>query len=123
MIVALGVALLLAIGRCLERRANYLGKVSANASMQALYTIDNNGKLQYVSARHPFVFMYADMFNADDTLKPEYVSFVKEQHAYFAGLVRKYRHAASHPWLHVEPDPPRPKSMLGKPLLQPPPPW
>jgi hypothetical protein len=29
--------------------------------------------------------------------------------AYHAALARKYRYAASHPWLPVEPDPPRPE--------------
>ena len=29
--------------------------------------------------------------------------------AYYAEMSRKYRHAARFPWLHVEPDPPRPE--------------
>jgi len=124
MIVAAAIALLLAVGRCLQRRAYYLGQVSVNASMQALYTIGRNGKLDYGSDRHPFLFMNRELFNQDDTLKPEHVKDVKEQHDYFDFLVRKYRHAASHPWVYVEPNPPRPESTHGIPLLQPPrPPW
>jgi hypothetical protein len=120
MIVLAAIALLLAVGLCLERRTYYLGQVIVNQSMQALYTIGRDGKLVYFSDRHPCVFMNIYMFNEDDTLKPEYVRDVREQHAHFEGLVRKYRHAASHPWLYVEPDPPRPKSVLGIPLLRPP---
>jgi hypothetical protein len=124
MIAATAIAVLLAAGRYLERRTYYLGQASVNAGMRALYTIGGNGKLDYFSDRHPFVFMNADMFKNDDTLKPEYVKDVNKLHAYFDGLVRKYRHAASHPWLYVEPDPPPPKSMPGIPLLRPPaPPW
>jgi hypothetical protein len=109
MIVAAGIAVMLGVGRCMEQRAHYLGQASVNASMEALYRIGSNGKLEYDSARHPFVFIFKHIFNEDDTLKPEYVNRVKVQHAYFEGLVRKYRYGASHPWLSLEPDPPRPR--------------
>jgi hypothetical protein len=109
MIVAAAIALLLTIGRCMERRAYYLGQVSVNSTMEALYRIGKNGKLEYVSDRHPFVFIFPDMFNKDDTLKAKNERFIQEQHAYFDGLVRKYRYAASYPWTYVELDQPRPR--------------
>ena len=101
------VGLLLAVGRLLKRRAFYLGQVTVNASMEALCRIDRNGKLDYGPYKNPYLLGNRDLFNGDETLKPEYVEMVAEQHAYFDGLVRKYRYAASHPWVSVEPDPHR----------------
>jgi hypothetical protein len=103
------VGLLLTVGRLIERRAFYLGQVIVNSSMEALYRIDRNGKMDYGPYKHPYLLVNREFFNDDDTLKQENVQEVTEQHAYFDGLVRKYRYAASHPWVSVEADPPRPQ--------------
>jgi hypothetical protein len=101
-------ALLLVTGRLVQRRAFYLGQLTVNRSMEAIYRIDRNGRMDYGALKHPYLIANPELFNDDETLKSEYVKIVEEQHAYFDGLVRKYSYAAAHPWVSVEPDAPRP---------------
>jgi hypothetical protein len=84
--------------------------MSVNSSMERLYRIGPDGKLEYLGGKHPYDKYTAPyMFNPDETVKPEYRKIMEQQHQYFESLMRKYRHAASHPWESVEPDPPRPR--------------
>jgi hypothetical protein len=109
MIVAAVVGLLLTVDRYERRRKFCLGQIIVNSSMERLYRIDRNGRLDYGDLKHPIMYCNREQLNNDDTLKSEYVKLFMEQHAYFDALVRKYRYAASHPWTDIEPDPPPPQ--------------
>jgi hypothetical protein len=78
--------------------------------MVALLRVGADGRLEYDHGEHPYnKHTMRDMFNADGTLTPNHRAIVLQQHDYFEGLVRKYRYAASHSWMRVDPDPPRPQ--------------
>ena len=103
MIAAGIVAVTLAAWRCMERRAYYLGRVKAAALLEQRYSHRRNVMLSTGE-----YLINESFFDADGNMKPNFATILDQWHAYYAGLVRKYRYAASHPWLAVEPDLPPP---------------
>jgi hypothetical protein len=47
-----------------------------------------------------------EMFDADGQMKAENAAMFELLRVYFEAMGRKYRYAAAHPWLSVDPDPP-----------------
>jgi hypothetical protein len=54
-------------------------------------------------------FLHERFFEADGTLKEHFARLFERNREHYAALERKYRYAAAHPWLGVEPDPPEPE--------------
>jgi hypothetical protein len=47
---------------------------------------------------------FKDEFYNGNVLKTEVVHYLDELHDHYAALEKKYRYAASHPWIETEPD-------------------
>jgi hypothetical protein len=93
---------ILAVTVGIQRRARYLEKYRSYKLPEILSGIRRDEKIDGVSWLARFYF------DADGNLKREYLNRFKTQQAYYSGLRRKYRYAADHPWIYVEPDPPSP---------------
>jgi hypothetical protein len=59
-------------------------------------------------AEDKFGIFSPEMFDANGQMTAEHAMIFEMLRAHFGQLGRKYRHAASHPWQAVEPDPPIP---------------
>jgi hypothetical protein len=98
MIVVAGVALLSGSERLQERRVRFSHLADDWASRAFDWRVNRGARC------------YRDeLLGADGELKKEAVEWLDECCAHFDALERKYRYAASHPWLAVEPDPPTPE--------------
>ena len=108
MLLAAVIAAILAVQQCVERRAYYLGRAQSYRRHEHFYGLRRNQKIQSGQNAGKWIFN-PDYFTADGDLKEEYVPKFKKSHNHFLALIRKYRYAADHPWIHVGPDPPEPK--------------
>jgi hypothetical protein len=98
-----GIALAVAIGVCLERRAYYLRMARDQARWVQFWSVRRNKKIPWEPYKGHYMFN-PELFNADETLKEEYVKEFEKTQAYYHALEKKYQYAASHPWVYVEPE-------------------
>ncbi len=82
--------------RLLKRRQHFLELAEAHASRA----------FDYGEGRNSMCFK--PEFFDDGHLKSDFLRHLDRSSAHWSALERKYRHAASHPWLEVESDPPAP---------------
>jgi hypothetical protein len=103
-LAAIGViAILLGYKRLLERRSFFLEKVHEHSVMKRIYGEDRGG------------FCPNDLWFDDDAVKQQdlnrrWTKMMDDSRDWEGVMERKYTYAASHPWLSVEPDTPRPDS-------------
>ena len=95
------VSLILAGGLCLGRRAVFLGLADRNARAAWLWDVHRQ---RYLEDGTP-IFNGA-FFDSDGFVKQSYRGKFERTGKRYAALGRKYEHAAAHPWLSVEADPP-----------------
>jgi hypothetical protein len=99
-------AVIAAVARCVERRAFYLHMAARYRPDEHFYGLRRNEKL-----RDGIHYRYnLTLFTADGVLKEENVKPFEKLHKHYAALIAKYRYAADHPWIYVEPDPPEPST-------------
>jgi hypothetical protein len=82
--------------RLLRRRHHFLELAEAHASRAYDYGEGRNG------------MCFKDEFYQGDHLKVDYLRHLDQIRDLATALERKYRYAASYPWLEVEADPPWP---------------
>jgi hypothetical protein len=81
----------------LARRARFLGLVEAHSSRVFDYGVNREAGC------------WKDEFrDASGRLTEDFCKRLDVSRDYYAALERKYRFAADHPWIVVEPDPPHP---------------
>jgi hypothetical protein len=102
MMAVAGIALVLAAGICVRRRAAFLIEADRHEWGAVRWDVHQ----QYLDNGSPVFNL--ELFDADGILKPPYASEFRSRSEHHAALGRKYRYAASHPWVIVEPDPPEP---------------
>ncbi len=83
--------------RLFKRRAHYLALVEAHESR----------RIDYGEGRGDMCI--DGIYFENGELKPAFSRYLDELSNYFGLLERKYRYAASHPWLTIPPDPPAPE--------------
>lgn len=98
------IAMLLAGGLSWKRRAAFLVQADLHERSAAFWDV----RRQRYDRDGGFPIFNEKFFESDDTVKPYYGSRFRRRAEHHASLGRKYRHAAAHPWLAVEPDPPEP---------------
>lgn len=98
------IALILAGGLYVQRRSRFLEQAESNAMMVEFWNVDRQ---RYLDSGTPLFKL--EFFEADGTIKPSAVKGFRRLLAYHAELERKYRFAATFPWLSVAPDPPYPR--------------
>jgi hypothetical protein len=90
-------ALLFGVERLLSRRARFLELAEAHASRVLDYGVNRDEQC------------FKDEFrDANGLLREDFCKQLDICCDHWAALERKYRYAANHPWLAVEPDPPSP---------------
>jgi hypothetical protein len=90
-------ALVFGLARLMAQRASFLGLAEAHASRVCDYGVGRDERC------------WKDEFrDANGRLTEDFCKQLDVSRDYYAALERKYRFAADHPWIVVEPDPPRP---------------
>jgi hypothetical protein len=103
MMVVMVVSLILGSWKCLQRRAAFLELADQNAWLAEHWNVHRQ---RYLDSGTP---MFNELFfDSDDVMKEPYFTEFQADSKRHAALARKYRYAAAHPWLPVEPDPPKP---------------
>jgi hypothetical protein len=101
MVAVATVGIIIGIANMLRRRVSFLELAEAHASR----VYDYGEGREETCLRDEIVDIDA---KGQRRMKKRFAEYLDVLTDYYANLEHKYRYAASHPWLGVEPDPPHP---------------